>query len=70
MVLDFSDLKHAWWVLPPGQSGHPGSPHYGDGIEPWAKVKHYPMLWDWTEIKENQEGTLRLAPPPPGQESN
>ena len=64
MVLDFADLKHAWWVLPPGQSGHPGSPHYSDGIQPWLKVKHYPMLWDWTEIKENQEGTLRLVPPP------
>lgn len=64
MILDFSDLKHAWWVLPPGQSGHPGSPHYSDGIEPWLKVKYYPMLWDWTEIKENQEGTLRLVPTP------
>jgi penicillin amidase len=64
MILDFSDLKHAWWVLPPGQSGHPGSPHYSDVIEPWLKVKYYPMLWDWTEIKENQEGTLRLVPTP------
>lgn len=62
MLLDFADLKHGWWILPPGQSGHPGSPHYRDGIEPWLKGKYWPMLWDWQEIKSNQEGTLRLNP--------
>ncbi|MDP2920545.1 MAG: penicillin acylase family protein [Dehalococcoidia bacterium] len=62
MILDFADLAHSWWVLPPGQSGHPFSPHYSDGVEPWQKVEYYPMLWDWTEIKEDQEGTLRLVP--------
>lgn len=64
MILDFADLAHGWWVLPPGQSGVPGSPHYRDGIAPWRSVKYHPLLWDWGEIKAAQEGTLRLAPAP------
>jgi len=70
MIVDFADLNSAVWVLPPGQSGHPGSPHYRDGIKPWQNVEYRPMLWDWDRIRSEQEGTLWLLPvrqvPPDG----
>ena len=62
MIVDFADLNRAVWVLPPGQSGHPGSPHYSDGIQPWLKVEYHPMLWSWDRIRAEQEGTLQLVP--------
>ncbi len=62
MIVDFADLNRAVWVLPPGQSGHPGSPHYSDGIQPWLNLEYHPMLWDWDHIQANQECTLQLMP--------
>jgi len=62
MILDFANLNRSVWVLPPGQSGHPGSPHYTDGIKPWLNMEYHPMLWDWEDIYANQEGLLQLMP--------
>jgi len=62
MIVDLADVTRAVWVLPPGQSGHPGSPHYRDGIQPWLNLEYHPMLWDWGQIRANQEGTLELVP--------
>jgi penicillin amidase len=62
MIVDFADVNHACWVLPPGQSGHPGSPHYSDGIQPWLNMQYHPMLWDRADIRAHQEGTLELQP--------
>lgn len=62
MIVDFADVNRAVWVLPPGQSGHPGSPHYSDGIQPWLNLEYHPMLWDWDDIRAAQEGTLQLVP--------
>ncbi|HEX6770144.1 MAG TPA: penicillin acylase family protein, partial [Candidatus Binatia bacterium] len=41
-VIDFNDPEHSGFVLASGQSGHSGSPHYGDQTEAWqsgAKVQ-------------------------------
>lgn len=62
MIVDLADLNRSLWILPPGQSGHPGSPHYSDGIQPWLNLEYHHMLWDWDQIKANQEGTLELTP--------
>jgi penicillin amidase len=62
MIVDFADVDKAVWILPPGQSGHPGSPHYCDNIQPWLNCEYHPMLWNWEHIRENQEGTLWLLP--------
>jgi penicillin amidase len=62
MIVDFNDLDRSVWVLPPGQSGHPGSLHYDDGIRPWLNMEYHPMMWDWERIRANQEGTLWLFP--------
>ena len=42
MVVDFKDPHHSGYILASGQSGHPGSPHYGDQTEAWqngAKIQ-------------------------------
>jgi len=62
MIIDLADINRSIWILPPGQSGHPGSPHYSDGIQPWLNQEYFPMFWDWDDIRANQEGTLQLTP--------
>jgi len=52
-----------WAMLAPGQSGQPGSPHYGDLIALWLSGEFMGMAWT-----EEEEGTavssLTLKPPP------
>jgi len=36
--------KHAIFHMPTGQSGHPLSPHYGDGHTDWAEGNPSPLL--------------------------
>jgi penicillin amidase len=35
MIADLSDLTTLWAIEVAGASGHPGSPHYDDQIQPW-----------------------------------
>ncbi len=41
MIISLEDTTHAWIVVPGGQSGNPGSPHYSDQIETWARGQYY-----------------------------
>jgi penicillin amidase len=47
----------------PGQSGHLGSRHYDDLIEPWLNGGYHPMLWKREEVDAAAEGRLVLSPP-------
>jgi penicillin G amidase len=62
MIIDLGDLNKSLWMLPPGNSGHAGSAHYGDGIKPWLNIDYFPMLWDKAEIIKHQENNLCLVP--------
>jgi penicillin amidase len=42
--LERSGIK-TWATYPGGQSGNPGSPHYNDMVERWAKGQYFPMLF-------------------------
>jgi len=61
-VLDMRDLNAARICIPPGNSGQPGSPHYGDNVERWANVEYHPLYIEWRDIEANAEGELRLTP--------
>ncbi len=61
-VLDLSDLNAARICIPPGNSGQPGSPHYGDNLERWANVEYHPLFVDWSDIEANAEAELTLSP--------
>lgn len=63
-ILDLQDLNGARVVLPPGNSGRPGSPHYRDHLERWRDVEYFPLYIEWPDIEANQESDLHLTPSP------
>ncbi|HZS85564.1 MAG TPA: penicillin acylase family protein [Stellaceae bacterium] len=56
MLLDFSDLDRSRFMVVPGQSGNPFSPHYADLLRPW-----HDFAW-LTLGREVQGSTLLLVP--------
>jgi penicillin amidase len=42
-VVDFGEPSNSRFVVAPGQSGDPASPHYDDLLEPWRRVEYLPM---------------------------
>lgn len=52
-IVDLGDLRRSQAMHAPGQSGHLGSPHYGDMIQPWLNGGYFAMSWDWAEIARN-----------------
>ncbi|MGD9891377.1 MAG: penicillin acylase family protein [Dehalococcoidia bacterium] len=61
-IFDMTDLNAARIVIPPGNSGRPGSPHYGDNVLRWLALEYHPLFIDWTDIERNAEAELRLQP--------
>lgn len=61
-IFDMADLGAARILIPPGNSGRPGSPHYADNVERWRTLEYHPLLINWPAIEANAEGELRLRP--------
>jgi penicillin G amidase len=59
-IADLGDLDHCLGMLAPGQSGHPASPHYRDGVQAWFKGAYHPMLVRRAEIEQNLLARLSL----------
>ncbi len=64
MIVDLDDFARSVWVLPPGQVGHPGSPHYGDGVTPWLAGDYWSMSTRREDYATNAESRLVLEPEP------
>ncbi len=62
MVLDVGNWDAGLFVNAPGQSGHPGSPHYGDHAEPWAEQGYRPLLYSRAAIDAATETVIALVP--------
>lgn len=62
MVLSAKNWENSYAVLPPGQSGHIGSPHYKDQITLWLKGELRPLLWSREQVEVYACETLRLKP--------
>ncbi|MDQ1255946.1 MAG: penicillin amidase, partial [Candidatus Hydrogenedentes bacterium] len=60
MVLDLADIEHGRWVLDTGNSGWPGSPHYGDQFPLWRDGQYLPMCSNWGEIEKDVSAVLTL----------
>jgi penicillin G amidase len=61
-IADLGDLDHTLGLLAPGQSGHPGSPHYDDGIKDWFEAGYHVMLFNRKEIEQATKEKLTLKP--------
>jgi len=61
-IFDLSDLSAGRIVIPPGNSGQPGSPHYGDNVARWLVLEYHPLAVEWAEIEANAEAELKLRP--------
>jgi penicillin amidase len=55
LLADVGSPDRSRWMHFTGQSGHPGSPHYDDLIEPWQAVRSHPF-------RQPCEHTLELSP--------
>ena len=62
MVVDLGDLDASTWVSLTGASGHPGSPHYADQFDAWARGDTYPWPFSATAVDRAARSRLTLAP--------
>jgi penicillin amidase len=61
-IFDMADLNAARIVIPPGNSGQPGSPHYDDNVPRWLALEYHPLFVNQQDIERNAEATLDLRP--------
>lgn len=67
-VIDLADWDRSTATSTPGQSGQPGSPHYGDLLESWAEGRYFPLLYSREAVEKAARERLVLEPekPPSG----
>ncbi len=57
-IYDLSDLDASLYIIAPGQSGHPASPHYDDLLAQWAQGDYIPIRTDWPQGVRAREAPL------------
>ncbi len=62
LIVDLGEGMPAWGIHPPGQSGHMGSLHYGDLIQPWLDGEYYQMAWDEAAVTAVTCHVVELRP--------
>ncbi len=63
LVMDVGDWDNSVCINAPGQSGDPGSPHYGDLASLWARGEYVPLLYSRARVEEATVACVRLVPP-------
>jgi penicillin amidase len=61
-VLDLADWDRGLATSTPGQSGQPGSPHYGDLLPLWAEGEYFPLAYSRAKVEEVVRHRLLLRP--------
>jgi penicillin G amidase len=61
-VVDLADWDRSTMINVPGQSGQPGSPHYGDLLPLWARGAYHPMAFSREAVERHRTATLVLQP--------
>jgi penicillin amidase len=61
-ILDLADWDRSRASNVPGQSGQPGSPHYGDLLPLWAEGQYFPLLYSRAAVEKGSRNRLWLAP--------
>jgi penicillin amidase len=63
MICDLGETPAGLWAVDAqSQSGHPGSPHYGDQFAMWLAGEYHFIALDREEARKSCEATLRLEP--------
>jgi penicillin amidase len=62
-ILDPGDWDRSVAINVPGQSGRPGSPHYGDLLPLWADGRYIPFLFSREAVEKAATERLTLEPP-------
>lgn len=62
IIADLENWDNSLGTNCPGQSGNPGSPHYADLFEPWAKGQYFPVLFSRAKIESAARLVIRLIP--------
>ncbi|MEN9938205.1 MAG: hypothetical protein RLZZ387_4784 [Chloroflexota bacterium] len=61
-ICDTGDWDRSQSIQAVGQSGHPGSLHYSDFVQPWLNLQYHPMPWSRTRVEEVAAARMTLAP--------
>jgi penicillin amidase len=61
-ILDVSDWDRSVATSVPGQSGQPGSKHYGNLLPLWADGKYFPLLYSKQKVEAMAKQRLTLEP--------
>jgi penicillin amidase len=61
-LLDLSDWDKGLATSAPGQSGQPGSPHYGDLLPLWGKGEYFPLAFSRRKVEAVTKHRLWLRP--------
>ena len=62
LVVDFSQPDHFLACQNAGNSGQPGSPHYGDGFAPWIAGEYHVVHLRREAVEADLEGRTLLRP--------
>ncbi len=62
VIYDLSNWDNSVSMHTTGQSGHPGSPHYDDMIDPWRFIEYKPMLWSRESVQAAAAVRMVLNP--------
>ncbi|HTS13608.1 MAG TPA: penicillin acylase family protein [Candidatus Limnocylindrales bacterium] len=61
-VFDLSDWDNSAGVNVAGQSGQPGSPHYGDLVKLWSTGRYFPLSYSRAAVNKQTANVLELTP--------
>jgi penicillin amidase len=65
MIVDMSVSPAEMWAIDAGsESGHPGSPHYGDQLNEWLAGHHHRVPLDRARTEAQARDRLVLTPTP------
>ncbi len=65
MIADMSTSPPGLWAIDvQSQSGHPGSPHYGDQLDDWLAGRYHYLPLDRQAAAESAVSRFRLTPRP------
>ena len=61
-IFDLGEWDRSLAMNAPGQSGSPGSPHFGDLAAGWAAGQYFPLAFSDRAVQANAQSTLMLVP--------